>query len=65
MHTNIGLAARTTDTLTVPEVTSVIFVIDDDVSMRESLERLISAEGLHVETFASAGFAKFVVSENR
>jgi len=54
MHTNIGLAARTTDTLTVPEVTSVIFVIDDDVSMRESLERLISAEGLHVETFASA-----------
>jgi FixJ family two-component response regulator len=32
----------------------VVFVIDDDVSVRESLESLIQNEGWHVETFPSA-----------
>jgi len=32
----------------------VIFVVDDDVSVRESLELLIRHEGLAVETFTSA-----------
>ncbi len=32
----------------------VVFVVDDDVSVRESLELLIQNEGWHVETFASA-----------
>jgi len=32
----------------------VVFVVDDDVSVRESLEALISYEGWQVETFASA-----------
>jgi FixJ family two-component response regulator len=31
-----------------------VFVVDDDVSVRESLELLIQSEGWHVETFASA-----------
>jgi FixJ family two-component response regulator len=31
-----------------------VFVVDDDVSVRESLELLIRCEGLHPETFASA-----------
>lgn len=32
----------------------VVFVVDDDVSVRESLESLIRWEGWQVETFASA-----------
>jgi FixJ family two-component response regulator len=32
----------------------IVFVIDDDVSVREALEALIRYEGLHVETFMSA-----------
>jgi FixJ family two-component response regulator len=32
----------------------IVFVVDDDVSVRESLELLIQNEGWHPETFASA-----------
>jgi FixJ family two-component response regulator len=32
----------------------VVFVVDDDISVRESLETLIQQEGMRVETFASA-----------
>jgi len=35
--------------------TPIVFVVDDDVSVRESLELLISCEGWIAETFASAG----------
>lgn len=31
-----------------------MFIVDDDVSMREALSRLIRSVGLHVETFSSA-----------
>jgi FixJ family two-component response regulator len=34
--------------------TAVVYVVDDDVSVRESLELLIRWEGWRVETFASA-----------
>jgi FixJ family two-component response regulator len=34
--------------------TSIVFVVDDDISVRESLELLIRSEGLQPETFASA-----------
>lgn len=33
---------------------TIVFVVDDDISVRESLELLISSAGLHSETFASA-----------
>ena len=33
---------------------SIVFVVDDDISVRESLELLIRHEGLGVETFVSA-----------
>ncbi len=33
---------------------SIVFVVDDDISVRESLELLIRYEGLGVETFVSA-----------
>jgi FixJ family two-component response regulator len=36
------------------DVTPIVFVVDDDVSVRESLELLISAAGWQPETFASA-----------
>src|ERR1700744_6008093 len=32
----------------------VVFVVDDDISVRESLEALIRLEGLEVQTFRSA-----------
>ena len=35
------------------KVQPVVFVVDDDVSVRESLELLIQSEGWQVETFAS------------
>jgi len=34
--------------------TPIVFVVDDDVSVRESLELLIHTAGWHPETFASA-----------
>lgn len=36
------------------ESTPVVFVVDDDISVRESLELLIGTEGWRAETFASA-----------
>jgi FixJ family two-component response regulator len=37
-----------------PQVTPVVFIVDDDVSVRESLELLIRAVGWRPETFGSA-----------
>jgi len=36
------------------QVTPIVFVVDDDISVRESLELLIRCEGWQPETFASA-----------
>src|ERR1700732_3870190 len=38
----------------VANPTPIVFVVDDDVSVRESLEALIGAEGWRAECFASA-----------
>jgi FixJ family two-component response regulator len=38
----------------VPHDTPIVFVVDDDVSVREALEALIGSEGWETETFASA-----------
>ena len=38
----------------MPNVTSIVFVVDDDVSVRESLELLIRAAGWRAQTFGSA-----------
>jgi FixJ family two-component response regulator len=37
-----------------PEPTPIVFVVDDDVSVRESLDALIRCAGWQAETFASA-----------
>ena len=47
-------AVRAVEVVTMPDVTSVVFVVDDDVSVRESLEGLIRTAGWQPETFASA-----------
>jgi FixJ family two-component response regulator len=41
------------EVVTMQDVASVVFVVDDDVSVRESLELLIRAAGWQPETFAS------------
>jgi FixJ family two-component response regulator len=38
----------------MPPLKSIVFVVDDDISVRESLELLIGAAGWHPELFASA-----------
>jgi len=38
----------------MPESKSIVFVVDDDASVREALARLIRSAGLNVEAFASA-----------
>src|SRR5215471_7807098 len=38
----------------IPDVTPIVFVVDDDIFVRKSLERLIRSEGLQSETFESA-----------
>jgi FixJ family two-component response regulator len=41
-------------TAPMPPASPIVFVVDDDVSVRESLELLIQNEGWQAETFASA-----------
>jgi FixJ family two-component response regulator len=50
---SLAIAARSIG-VTMPDVTSIVFVVDDDVSVRESLESLIRTAGWQPETFASA-----------
>ena len=38
----------------MPETQAIVFVVDDDASVREALARLIRSAGLRVEAFASA-----------
>jgi FixJ family two-component response regulator len=38
----------------LPEADPTVFVVDDDVSVREALESLIRSSGLRVESFSSA-----------
>jgi FixJ family two-component response regulator len=38
----------------VPNISPVVFVVDDDISIRESLDFLLREGGWHAETFASA-----------
>jgi FixJ family two-component response regulator len=38
----------------MPEPQPIVFVVDDDASVREALQRLVRSAGLRVEAFASA-----------
>jgi len=48
------IPSRSIEVPAMLDATSVVFVVDDDVSVRESLELLISTAGSQSETFASA-----------
>jgi FixJ family two-component response regulator len=48
-----AIAARSTEVLTMLDATPIVFVVDDDISVRESLELLIKSAGWQPETFAS------------
>jgi FixJ family two-component response regulator len=48
------IAGRLIEAVRMPDARSIIFVLDDDVSVRESLELLIRTAGWQPETFASA-----------
>jgi FixJ family two-component response regulator len=54
MHTRPFNTAKSTKVGTRAVVTPVVFVVDDDISVRESLELLISSAGWQPGTFASA-----------
>jgi FixJ family two-component response regulator len=47
-------AGRVIEVVTMPDVPPIVFVVDDDISVRESLELLISTAGWQPETFVSA-----------
>ena len=49
-----AIASRVIEVLTMPDLPPIVFVVDDDVSVRESLELLIGTAGWRPETFASA-----------
>ena len=46
--------ARRIGVVTVPDATAIVFVVDDDTSVRESLELLIRTAGWQPKTYASA-----------
>ena len=50
----LAAAGRELTLPTVSEIVPVVFVVDDDVSVRESLELSIRCEGWQPQTFASA-----------
>jgi FixJ family two-component response regulator len=49
-----AIASRSVEVMTMPDVTSIVFVVDDDISVRESLELLLRTAGWQSEIFASA-----------
>ncbi len=55
MKTNFerSITPREMDVLTIAGTAPLVFVVDGDVSARESLERLISTQGWQAESFAT------------
>lgn len=49
-----AITSRSIEVRTMPDATPIVFVVDDDVSVRESLELLIKHAGWQPELFASA-----------
>jgi FixJ family two-component response regulator len=49
-----AIASRSTEVLIMPDVPPIVFVVDDDLSVRESLELLIKSAGWQPQTFVSA-----------
>ena len=50
----IGVISSQSSGLVVPQSAPIVFVVDDDVSVRESLELMIDTAGWRPQTFATA-----------
>ena len=48
------IAGRSSEVVNMSDAPSIVFVVDDDISVRESLDLLIRTAGWRAETFASA-----------
>jgi FixJ family two-component response regulator len=48
------MASASIEVLTMPNIRPIVFVVDDDVSVRESLELMLRTAGWQSQTFASA-----------
>ena len=48
-----AVGPHSAELVTMPDLTPIVFVVDDDVSVRESLELLIASAGWRPETFAA------------
>jgi FixJ family two-component response regulator len=53
LHLSIA-SSRAIDVVTLPHVSSTVFVLDGDPSVRASLEPLVRAQGWKAETFSTA-----------
>jgi FixJ family two-component response regulator len=49
----LAVVSHSDEVVKMPDVTPIVFVVDDDISVRDSLELLIRSGGWHAETFAS------------
>ena len=49
-----SIAARGVEAISMPDVADIVFVVDDDVSVRESLELLLKGAGWQPRIFESA-----------
>ena len=49
-----SIAARRVEVMSMPDVQGIVFVVDDDISVRESLELLLEEAGWQTHLFESA-----------
>src|SRR5918999_4173176 len=54
VYCDLGDRPRPIEVLAMPDPTPIVYVVDDDVSVRESLELLVKHAGWQPELFASA-----------
>ena len=50
---SLAIGSHLIEAVTMSDLTSIVFVVDDDVSVRDSLELLIKSAGWRAETFPS------------
>jgi FixJ family two-component response regulator len=51
---NAGIQSAVEARSCMPDITPIVYIVDDDISIRESLEALVASVGLRPKVFASA-----------